>query len=277
MGGLNNQFLIETAHELTVRYNDKSPLENMHCAKLFEILSGTPGVNIFAPLAKADFFEVRRVCVDTILHTDMVHHFEVVKDTQMLYQMNSDATEDELLRLFRERDTKAKLMNLLLHSADVSNPCKPWNITHEWAMCCLAEFFDQGDKEKEMGIPVQMLNDRTKVNKPFSQIGFVEFMIAPLEAAKTQLIPSLFETTEHLEHNIVQWKRCWIEENQPPEEEREKVAGRVNRVVSTLETARDPPAPMPSLAIHNTDIADEDDSDETPEIGTLVSARASNV
>eukprot|EP00913_Durusdinium_trenchii_P002266 g2092.t1 len=30
--GVNNQFLVETNHDVAVKYNDRSPLENMHCA-----------------------------------------------------------------------------------------------------------------------------------------------------------------------------------------------------------------------------------------------------
>ena len=30
--GVNNQFLVETTHEVAVKYNDRSPLENLHCA-----------------------------------------------------------------------------------------------------------------------------------------------------------------------------------------------------------------------------------------------------
>eukprot|EP00928_Gymnodinium_smaydae_P017078 TRINITY_DN16505_c0_g2_i3.p1 TRINITY_DN16505_c0_g2~~TRINITY_DN16505_c0_g2_i3.p1 ORF type:complete len:649 (-),score=154.73 TRINITY_DN16505_c0_g2_i3:117-2063(-) len=236
--GVNNAFLVETGHEITVRYNDCSPLENMHCAKLFEIITSTPGANIFKTVSRSDFFEIRRFCVEMVLHTDMAHHFEMVKEMQMLYQMNSDATSDELIRLFRERDTKTKVMNLILHSADISNPCKPWKITHDWALRCLDEFFDQGDKERQLGIPVQMLNDRTKVCKPFSQIGFGEFMIAPLEAAKTALFPSLSESTTFLEYNLWQWSRLWAEEKNPPEEEREKVAGRIQRVAQLFAEAR---------------------------------------
>ena len=35
--GLNNPFLVEIHHELAMRYNDVSPLENMHVATLFEM------------------------------------------------------------------------------------------------------------------------------------------------------------------------------------------------------------------------------------------------
>lgn len=36
-GGLNNDFLIKTAHPITLIYNDQSPLENHHLAAAFRI------------------------------------------------------------------------------------------------------------------------------------------------------------------------------------------------------------------------------------------------
>merc|ERR1719272_736319 len=93
--GVNNQFLVETAHELAVRYNDRSPLENMHCATFFGIVTSTKGANIFEAIPRKDYFELRRICIASILHTDNVLHFEIVKETQMLYQLNTDAWEPE--------------------------------------------------------------------------------------------------------------------------------------------------------------------------------------
>jgi len=236
--GLNNPFLIEVSHDLAMRYNDRSPLENMHCATMFQILTSTKGANVFESLRRNDFFECRRLCIEAILHTDMVHHFEMVKDTHMLYQMHADGDEKDPAVIFHDKDTKQKVMNLFLHSADVSNPCKPWTLCYDWAMRCLDEFFNQGDQEKKLGIPVQMLNDRSKVNKPFSQIGFMEFMIVPLEAAKVKLFPSLYETAEHLSGNIQEWNRLWVEEVGNNDEQREKVLGRVNKACDVLAEAR---------------------------------------
>ncbi|CAK0819436.1 unnamed protein product [Prorocentrum cordatum] len=49
--GVDNQFLIETQHELAVTYNDRSPLENLHCSRLFQIL-GSDDANVLKALDK---------------------------------------------------------------------------------------------------------------------------------------------------------------------------------------------------------------------------------
>eukprot|EP00747_Dinoflagellata_sp_TGD_P083094 gnl/TRDRNA2_/TRDRNA2_161964_c5_seq1.p1 gnl/TRDRNA2_/TRDRNA2_161964_c5~~gnl/TRDRNA2_/TRDRNA2_161964_c5_seq1.p1 ORF type:complete len:572 (-),score=142.73 gnl/TRDRNA2_/TRDRNA2_161964_c5_seq1:203-1801(-) len=249
--GVGNLFLTETGHELAIRYNDKSPLENLHCSTLFSVISSSPDVNIVESLSRQEFFEFRRVCVAVILHTDMIHHFSMIKEAQMLYEMNLETFEldsnasnvevtkqDQLNHLFQEKEAKQKVMNLFLHTADISNPCKPWDLCYQWSMRCLDEFFAQGDQEKSLGVPVGMLNDRHKVNRNFSQIGFIEFMLVPIEAAKTRLFPTLYETSEYLEANMAEWARRWIEETVPTEEEKEKVLKRCKNVAEKLQAAR---------------------------------------
>jgi len=90
--GLNNTFLIETAHELALRYNDKSPLENMHCARLFEFTS-MPRCNIFGNLPNQQYQDVRKICIAAILHTDNAQHFAMIKEVQMMYEVNSEVLD----------------------------------------------------------------------------------------------------------------------------------------------------------------------------------------
>jgi hypothetical protein len=187
----------------------------------------------------------------------MVMHFAMVKDLTMLYQMNSDmfdATEMSYMDrmqdpqesdLLRQGDNKKLIMNLILHSADVSNPYKDWTICESWAYHVLDEFFAQGDQEKMLGLPVQMLNDRDKVNKPNSQIGFIEFVVAPLIAAQVRLFPNLFELGENIGHNLEQWENVWINHSQPNEEEKGKVRTRVERVQNNMEDAKHRGKPPP--------------------------------
>merc|ERR1712048_173978 len=233
-------------HELALQYNDRSPLENMHCAKLYSIV-GIRETNVFAKLTKDQYREVRKNCIETILHTDMMSHQTMVKDLQMTYQMNSEAFHAKgmksQLEVFSRPDVKNLLMDTILHSADVSNPCRAWEVTYQWAQKCLEEFFAQGDREKSLGIPVQFLNDREKLNQANSQIGFIEFMIAPLFTAQISLWPALHELGENLAHNIGCWENLWVQQSAPPEEEKEKVRARVTRVEESLRQAAITPSP----------------------------------
>ena len=44
--GVNNQFLTATQHDLALRYNDQSPLENMHCATLFFLMRDSQDADV---------------------------------------------------------------------------------------------------------------------------------------------------------------------------------------------------------------------------------------
>merc|ERR1719326_2635538 len=129
----------------------------------------------------------------------------------MLYQMHSDVFDmsdpdssfdlQEVRNIFQAPENKKLAMNMFLHYSDVGNPCHPWEICSKWAFLVLDEFFAQGDQEKALGIPVQMLNDRDKVNKPNSQIGFIEFLVTPLVVGAVKLFPALYELCDNLGDN----------------------------------------------------------------------------
>ncbi|CAJ1429630.1 unnamed protein product [Effrenium voratum] len=234
--GLNNTFLVETSHELAVTYNDKSPLENMHCSKLFQLLRD-PETDVFSSVAKDQYKEVREDIIQAILHTDVTKHNEMVKDLALFYQMNKETLNIEELAEEAGGVLKASrttMINALLHSADVNNPCKPWEVAKQLAYSCMDEFFAQGDMEKSLGIPVGFLNDREKVNRANSQIGFIEFMIAPFVEALVLIFPPLQQMSIYTAENVQRWARVWREEANPQEQEKEKMAARVQKVVARL-------------------------------------------
>mmetsp|Transcript_108958 Transcript_108958/g.351788 ORF Transcript_108958/g.351788 Transcript_108958/m.351788 type:complete len:106 (+) Transcript_108958:2-319(+) len=82
-----------------------------------------------------------------------------------------------------------------------------------------------------------MLNDREKVNRPNSQIGFIEFIIAPLVVAEVKIFPSWVEASQLLEQNLKSWEQLWIQESNPSEVERQKVNERVQKIVGMLSVA----------------------------------------
>jgi len=239
--GVNNVFLSETGHELAIQYNDLSPLENMHVSKLYGILQN-PETNVLETMTKEQYKEVRKYCIETILHTDMMLHQAMIKELTLLFEMNkeifsSPCNNGATTEIFSQADTKILLMDNILHSADVSNPCRVWQVSHDWAHRVLEEFFSQGEQEKELGVPVGFLNDREKLNRPNSQIGFLEFMIAPFFAAQIRLFHSLHEYGDHLGRNIASWEEMWEQEVHPDEESCRKGRDRVEKVRATLDEA----------------------------------------
>lgn len=231
--GVNNMFLVETSHEFAMTYNDRAPLENLHCCLLFQVLRKEEN-NVFQALSKDAFKKVRSRMVDAILHTDMIQHNGGIKDLGILYTLHTEAFQDgreQLVQLFNEEEQKqGTVLNALLHTADVSNPMKPWDLCQVLADKCLEEFFAQGDQEKAMGIPVQILNDRDKVNRANSQVGFIEFVIAPLAFQMATLFPRLSYLTASVGNNIQNWALTWKLATNPTEQEWQKVSRRVDKV-----------------------------------------------
>merc|ERR1719359_1611376 len=236
--GYNNTFLVETSHELALRYNDKSPLENMHCARLFEFVSN-PKQNIFSGMSKQQFQEVRKICIEAILHTDNAQHFGMIKEVQMIYEVNSeilDASREffeedpdefptkEAQDYYRQPESRKLLVKLFLHFADISNSMKPFRICRIWAWQVLEEFFLQGDAEKRLAVPVQTLNDREKVNRPFSQVGFIEFLVSPLIFVVIKVLPPMDQNAEQMLQNVKTWHQLWLTETKPAPAESEKKA-----------------------------------------------------
>jgi len=239
-----NPFLIETRDELALRYNDKSPLENMHCAKLFDICSKEPGAsgltpNVFKSLEADAYKHCRRVCVASILHTDLVFHFEMVKDVKKFYEQTSKTCDMQALNTsfitmaYEEEVLKKDAMQwfcLFMHLADVSNPLKPFEICKAWAWRVLDEFFAQGDEERRLGIPVGALNDRKTTSRPGSQHGFINFLVAPLVLVTVKLFPSLHPLATQMAHNLERWRDMWVEEASPSLEDVSKRDADVQKV-----------------------------------------------
>ena len=57
----------------------------------------------------------------------------------------------------------------------------------------LNEFWAQGDREREMGIAVGPLNDRTSAQISKGQVGFIGVLVAPLFEELKRVLPAVTE------------------------------------------------------------------------------------
>ena len=204
--GTNNAYHINASTELGITYNDKSCLENFHSSYLFRILRKDEN-NILEKFSVQNYKTIRKRIISQILATDMVYHSEIVS----LIRAKIRAVKDQERFLFLSGNDKTKfdeqqlLLNYLIHMADLCHNCKDFSISIVWIELLSEEFWMQGDKEREQGLPVSFLCDRNNVDIPSSQIGFLKGFILSSFDCLVDMFPSLQFTIDNAEKNIKQW------------------------------------------------------------------------
>lgn len=243
--GKTTPFLVETMHELALRYNDASPLENMHSAKLFEICRNE-GLDVFGQFDREAFKEARKVCINAIIHTDNALHGEMVKAVKQSYEVSSDicdaqSHQDKIGETYLEEVLQKNVVlwqQVILHMCDIATPLKPWLISKAWATRVQDEFFAQGDEEKRLGLPVGMLNDRFKVSRSGAEHGFINFLVAPLALGVVSNFPVLHHLGVQMASNMQSWRDLWVQDTHPSKEEVAKRDADVLRIKDQIETLR---------------------------------------
>ena len=76
-----------------------------------------------------------------------------------------------------------------------------------WTTRCLDEFFEQGDKERKMGLPISPNCDRNTTKEPESQIGFINFVVKPAFMLLADIIPEVGKNVlPVIESNLAYWE-----------------------------------------------------------------------
>ena len=76
------------------------------------------------------------------------------------------------------------------------------------------EFWNQGDKEKNLHLPISFLCDRNTVNIPKSQIAFMEGICSPLISTVIEIFPELQFLIDNLNKNKEYFKKVRDEEEE---------------------------------------------------------------
>ncbi|CAH8506880.1 unnamed protein product [Heterobilharzia americana] len=193
--GFNNAYQINAGTVLAMRYNDQSPLENHHSAVAFDLLSHAE-VDPFAHLPFSVRQRIRKGMIRCILATDMSRHNEILDefnrvvlgDLQAAWEIDTNTKKPVWVTNKTQKDL---VMIIILKISDISNEARPLNVAGPWINRLLAEFFNQSDYEKLVGLPVAPFMDRHKVTKSASQCGFIRFVILPLFESLAKLLPEV--------------------------------------------------------------------------------------
>ena len=135
-------------------------------------------------------------------------HFDFSPNKSSITKITTENERKNFNIMFKETDAnklfdaQQEVLNMLIHSADISNPAKPSKISQQWTDKVYEEFFRQGDLEKSMGIPISMMCDRLSTNVNQAMIGFISFVVMPTIDILFNILPELPEYSKNIQENL---------------------------------------------------------------------------
>jgi hypothetical protein len=161
-----------------------------------------------------------------ILFTDGSKHNNLIKEMENLIEKvklnsnNNNNLIDKFSEFFNDEKKSEKeifdyqqiLYNFIIHSSDISNPSKKFDIYNKWTQYITTEFFNEGDLEKKENLPINFLCDRNNTYIPKSQIGFINFVVLPNFKLLYSIFPQFKIYVDNCENNIRIWNEKLNEE-----------------------------------------------------------------
>ncbi|KRZ38280.1 putative 3',5'-cyclic phosphodiesterase pde-3 [Trichinella pseudospiralis] len=208
--GRNNAFLIATQDPKAIFYNDRSVLENHHISSAWQILMRDE--NFFIEnLNNSEYKRFRHFVIETVLATVLKFHFDILMNF-------TDKISRRRLEFKNESDSLL-LGRMIMKLSDVNSASKPADLHNIWTEKILQEFFEQGDEEKQLNLPISDYMDRESCNIAELQGSFMNHVVSPLLNALFQadLLPvdektGRCELLENFSTNLYYWKQA-LEKN----------------------------------------------------------------
>ncbi|XP_063164567.1 cGMP-inhibited 3',5'-cyclic phosphodiesterase 3A [Candoia aspera] len=171
--GRTNAFLVATSAPQAVLYNDRSVLENHHAAAAWNLFMSRPEYNFLVHLDHVEFKHFRFLVIEAILATDLKKHFDFVA------KFNAKVNDDVGIDWTNEND-RLLVCQMCIKLADINGPAKCKELHLQWTEGIVNEFYEQGDEEASLGLPISPFMDRSAPQLAKLQESFITHIVGPL-------------------------------------------------------------------------------------------------
>ncbi|XP_017334367.1 cGMP-inhibited 3',5'-cyclic phosphodiesterase 3B isoform X1 [Ictalurus punctatus] len=173
--GRTNAFLVATNAPQAVLYNDRSVLENHHAAAAWSLFLSQPEFNFLSNLDHVEFKRFRFLVIEAILATDLKKHFD------FLAEFNSKVTDVNSPGIdWTSENDRLLVCQVCIKLADINGPAKERRLHLKWTEGIVNEFYEQGDEEARLGLPISPFMDRSAPQLAKLQESFITHIVGPL-------------------------------------------------------------------------------------------------
>uniref|UniRef100_A0A8C4PAK3 Phosphodiesterase n=1 Tax=Dromaius novaehollandiae TaxID=8790 RepID=A0A8C4PAK3_DRONO len=224
--GRTNAFLVATSAPQAVLYNDRSVLENHHAAAAWNLFMSRPEYNFLVNLDHVEFKHFRFLVIEAILATDLKKHFDFVA------RFNAKVNDDVGIDWTNEND-RLLVCQMCIKLADINGPAKCKDLHLQWTEGIVNEFYEQGDEEASLGLPISPFMDRSAPQLAHLQESFITHIVGPLcnSYDSAGLMPGKWiedsdesgDTDEHEEEETAEMETCENAESRKKKFKRRKI------------------------------------------------------
>jgi len=231
--GFSNQFHVSCKSRKAVAVFNQSPQENHHILISTRLLSKS---GLFSKWSENDQTFGMKLIWNGLLSTDMAKHNVVLADLAIFnfdavvsrhcrtnaptpprkcdvnyLQVGGDEPDATMLLPLQFSSAETLLLELskiVLHTADISNTVRPFEICHEYALKLNQENLHQVRVEKLYGLPVTAFMDVTDPNKlALGEAGFATNICRPWLVQLGAAMPCCNVLVDRLDQNVLEWKK----------------------------------------------------------------------
>ncbi|XP_077467952.1 cGMP-inhibited 3',5'-cyclic phosphodiesterase 3A isoform X3 [Stigmatopora argus] len=173
--GRTNAFLVATSAPQALLYNDRSVLENHHAAAAWNLFMSRPDYNFLVNLEHVEFKRFRFLVIEAILATDLKKHFD------FLAEFNAKVGDEGMSGIdWTNENDRLLVCQMCIKLADVNGPLKCKELHLQWTEGIVNEFYEQGDEEASLGLPISPFMDRSAPQLAKLQESFITHIVGPL-------------------------------------------------------------------------------------------------
>lgn len=195
--GFTNVFMKNAETPLSMVFDGKSALEQMHCQLLLRVMR-CHGLEALIDCPD-NGHRIRRLLWETVVATDMSVHDQFMEEFRR-------AIAGEIESLTRRQTI---ICQTILKCADISNPSRPYVVSQYWASALGQEWNSQAYLEKYFGLPATVQPSDNPLIEAKGQIFFISTYVKPLLDLTIQAVPEMKMFADQCASNLSQWSaRC---------------------------------------------------------------------
>lgn len=209
--GLNNTFQKKYNSKLST-VHAASILENHHLNQGLCVMS-QPDCDILCGLTETEVALFHTYVHRMVMATDLAFHKHILEELNPIKE--HIAAEFQKDKPSLDPTQTLAVLAITMKCSDLSNEIRPCDIAFLWAARVTNEFFQQTDKERELGLPVTSFMDPEVINPAQEQGNFINGLCKPLYGVLHEMFPTVLPCLNQMSYNLAVWEQRRLDTKTP--------------------------------------------------------------